>query len=153
MSHEGQAESPGGVLQGSALPDQPSIDIVDESFIRVDRTIVAREVALRWPSWWSNLSLQVYMDRGSEGIRWTVTGDVVGSSEIWLEEHPPGVIIHYYLRAEPTVPGSSTTPRPAARNRRALRQVADIRRRHVLAWKNVVWALKDELEADANTRR
>lgn len=135
------------------LPEQPTIDVVDESFIRVERAVLAREVARRWTTWWPGLHLQIYMDRGIEGMRWTVAGEMVGSSEIWLEEHAPGVIVHYYLRAEPTVPGSSTTPRPAARNRRALRQVADIRRRHVLAWKSVVWALKDELEADANTRR
>jgi hypothetical protein len=135
------------------LPEEPSIDIVDESFIGVDRAVVAREVALRWPRWWPGLRLEVYMDRGAEGMRWTVAGDFVGSSEIWLEEHTPGVIVHYYLRAEPTVPGSNTTPRPRANTRRAHSQVEGLRRRHVLAWKQVVWAMKDELEADAHAYR
>jgi hypothetical protein len=135
------------------LPEEPSIDIVDESFIAVDRAVVAREVARRWPHWWPGLRLEVYMDRGAEGMRWTVAGDFVGSSEIWLEAHTPGVIVHYYLRAEPTVPGSSTTPRPRANTRRARSQVEGLRRRHVLAWKQVVWAMKDELEADAHAYR
>ncbi|MEY2990221.1 MAG: hypothetical protein RLZZ163_1137 [Actinomycetota bacterium] len=131
----------------------PSIDVVDEAFIRVRRETVAAVVAERWDRWWSGLALQVYMDRGLEGMRWTVTGDMVGSSEIWLEEHPPGVIVHYYLRAEPTVPGTSATARPAASTRRARAQVETLQRRHVLAWKRIVWALKDELEADARTYR
>jgi hypothetical protein len=134
------ASDPGGA---------PSIDVVDEAFIRVRRETVAAVVAERWDRWWSGLILQVYMDRGLEGMRWTVTGDMVGSSEIWLEEHPPGVIVHYYLRAEPTVPGTSATARPPAATRRARARVETLQRRHVLAWKRIVWALKDELEADA----
>lgn len=138
---------------GSEDAPSPSIDVVDESFIRVPRDVVAAVVAKRWQSWWVSLSLQPYMDRGVEGMRWTVSGDMVGSSEIWLEEHPPGVIVHYYLRADPTVPGSPTTPRAVARTRRARSQVDSLRRRHVLAWKQIVWALKDELEADARSYR
>ena len=132
---------------------QPSIDVVDESFIRVRREMVAAVVAERWPSWWSNVSLEVYMDRGVQGMRWTVTGEMVGSSEIWLEEQAPGVVVHYYLRAEPTVPGTTATARPMATNRRARSQIDAMRRRHVLAWKQIVWALKDELEADARSYR
>lgn len=136
-----------------SIPPEPSIDVVDESFIGVRRRIVAREVARRWHRWWPDLDMQVYMDRGEEGLRWTVAGEFVGSSEVWLEEHPPGVIVHYYLRAEPTVPGSATTPRAIANTRRARAQIEALRRRHVLAWKQVVWAMKDELEADAHSHR
>lgn len=135
------------------LPEQPTIDVVDESFIRVERAVLAREVARRWTTWWPGLHLQIYMDRGIEGMRWTVAGEMVGSSEIWLEEHAPGVIVHYYLRAEPTVPGSATTPRPLDGTRRARARVAAMRQRHVLAWKQVVWSMKDELEADAHPYR
>ena len=136
------------------MPDpEPSIDIVDESYIRVRRDVVAAVVAERWPSWWPGLTLQVYMDRGLEGMRWTVAGDLVGSSEIWLEEHDPGVIVHYYLRADPTVPGSMTTSRQIGNTRRAQAQVAAIRQRHVVAWKRVIWAVKDELEIDARSHR
>ena len=133
--------------------ERPSIDVVDESFIRVRREEVASVVAQRWQQWWSTVTLQVYMDRGVEGMRWTVTGEMVGSAEIWLEEHPPGVIVHYYLRAEPTVPGTMATARAAATTRRARAQVESMQRRHVLSWKRIVWALKDELEAHARTHR
>lgn len=143
----------GPMHERAPIPAEPTIDIVDESFIAVRRPIVAGEVARRWESWWPDLNVQVYMDRGDEGLRWTVAGRLVGSSELWLEEHPPGVIVHYYLRAEPTVPGSATTPRTIANTRRARAQVEALRRRHVLAWKQVVWALKDELEADAHSHR
>lgn len=142
-----------GSSAGDALPEQPSIDIVDESFIRVERVVLARVVAERWRAWWPDLTMDIYMDRGVEGLRWTVAGECVGSSEIWLEEHSPGVIVHYYLRAEPTVPGTNTTPRPPSRTRRAARQLSDMQRRHVIAWKRVVWSLKDELEADARSYR
>lgn len=139
------------VHKGSEAAEGPSIDVVDESFIRVRRDVVAAVVAERWQQWWSALSLQVYMDRGVEGMRWTVAGEMVGSAEIWLEEHPPGVIVHYYLRAEPTVPGTTTTARSAATTRRSQSQVEAMQRRHVVAWKRIVWALKDELEADARS--
>lgn len=142
------------MTQGQPEPNAPpSIDVIDESFIRVRREVVAAVIKERWPRWWSNLALEVYMDRGVEGMRWTVTGEMVGSSEVWLEEQTPGVLVHYYLRAEPTVPGTTTTARTLVANRRARSQVETIRRRHVLAWKRIVWALKDELEADARTYR
>jgi len=131
----------------------PSIDIVDESFVRVRRDVMAAVVAERWPTWWPGLTLQVYMDRGPEGMRWTVAGDLVGSSEIWLEEHDPGEIVHYYLRADPTVPGSATTVRTVGNTRRARAQLAALRQRHVVAWKQVIWNVKDELEIDARSRR
>ena len=135
------------------LPEHPTIDVVDQSFIRVRRDVVAAVVAERWHSWWPGLTLQVYMDRGLEGIRWTVSGQMVGSAEIWLQEQPPGVLVHHFLRGEPTVPGTTATPRPVATSRRARAQVEALQRRHVLAWKRVVWALKDELEADARPYR
>jgi len=136
------------------VPDPvPSIDIVDESFVRIRRDVMAAVVAERWSTWWPGLTLQVYMDRGVEGMRWTVAGDLVGSSEIWLEEHDPGVIVHYYLRADPTVPGSASTVRRFGNTRRAQAQVASIRQRHVVAWKQVIWAVKDELEPDARSHR
>lgn len=135
------------------LPEPPSIDVVDQSYIRVRRDVVAAVVAERWRGWWPGLTLQIYMDRGQEGMRWTVSGQMVGSAEIWLQEEPAGVIVHHFLRAEPTLPGTTATPRPIATSRRARARVEALQRRHVLAWKRVVWALKDELEADARTYR
>ena len=131
----------------------PILDIVDETFIRAKRPDVAMAVSERWATWWPSLTLEVYMVRGFDGMRWIFTGDVVGSAEIWLEEHPPGVLLHHYLRADPTRPGSAYEPRAVGSGRRAQRQIARLRRRYVHAWKKIAWSLKDELERDARQHR
>lgn len=125
------------------------IDLVDETFVVAEPAQVAAVVADpgRWAHWWPGLDLVVFMDRGLEGMRWTVTGELVGSSEIWLEAYDDGVLLHYYLRVDPTVPGSRTTAREVPDSPRGRREVDAIRRRHAMAWKAVVWSLKDELEA------
>lgn len=127
-----------------------TVDLVDETFILVAPDRICRVVAdpNRWGLWWPDLVLTVFMDRGLEGIRWSVTGELVGSAEIWLETHGDGVIVHHYLRAEPTEPGSTTRPRQIPDSARGRREVDRLRRRHAVAWKQTVWALKDELEGD-----
>ena len=139
--------------EGEIVGGAPILDIVDETFIRASRHDLAAAVRERWPSWWPSLTLEVYMDRGWDGMRWTVTGDVVGSAEIWLEEHAPGVLLHHYLRADPTRRGSAYEPRALGKSHRAQRQIARLRRRHVRAWKRIAWSLKDELESDARQHR
>ena len=126
----------------------PSVDLVDETFVVVSPHTVAAVVGdpQRWRTWWPGLQLSVFMDRADEGIRWTVTGELVGSSEIWLEPINDVVIVHYYLRADPTTPGSVTQVRIIPESSRGRREVDRLRRRHALAWKQAVWALKDELE-------
>ena len=126
------------------------VDLVDETFVVVERPRLAEVVAdpSRWRAWWPGLHLVVFMDRGLEGIRWSVTGDLVGSCELWLESQADGVLVHYYLRAEPTVPGSSTQARSMPDSARGRREVDRLRRRHALSWKRAVWALKDEMEGD-----
>lgn len=128
----------------------PGVDLVDETFVVVERARLAQIVAdpARWRLWWPGLSLVVFMDRGLDGIRWTVTGDLVGSSEIWLEAMGDGVLLHYYLRADPTVPGSGTRPREIPASARGRREIDRLRRRHAVAWKRTVWALKDEVEGE-----
>lgn len=127
-----------------------TVDLVDETFIVVPPHRIAQVVAdpQRWAVWWPQLELTVFMDRGVEGIRWTVTGSLVGSAEIWLEAFRDGVVVHHYLRAEPTEPGSTTRARRISDSARGRRESDRLRRRHALAWKRTVWALKDELEAD-----
>jgi hypothetical protein len=129
----------------------PAVDIVDESFLVVPRRIVAEVVARpeRWRVWWPDLEIEVFLDRGFDGMAWTVAGPLVGSTEIWLEEHPRGVVVHYYLRAEPTIPGSSTQPRTLPDSPRSRRLLDGMRRERVLHWKRIMWALKDELEAQS----
>ena len=127
----------------------PRVDLVDETYLVVAPERIATVVAdpARWRAWWPGLQLTVFMDRGVQGIRWSVTGDMVGSCEIWLEPVGDGVLLHYYLRADPTVPGSATQPRTLPDSPRGRREADRLRVRHALAWKRTVWRLKDELEA------
>ena len=46
------------------------------------------------------------MDRGLDGIRWSVTGRWAGSLEIWLEEVGDGVLVHHYARLDPVDPAT-----------------------------------------------
>jgi len=127
----------------------PTVDLVDETFVVAERTVLAAIVAdpHRWRSWWPDLQLTVFMDRGLDGIRWSVTGAYVGSLEIWLEPSGDGVLLHHYARLDPVdrrTGGALGPPSDVAGWRRAARARARMAR----AWKRDVWALKDELEAD-----
>lgn len=126
------------------------IDLVDETFIVAPPARLAAIVAdrERWRAWWPDLHLDVFMDRGEQGLRWTITGALVGSAEVWLEPFGDGAIVHYYLRADPTVPRSSTEARQLPDSPRGRRAADRLRRSHALAWKTTVWALKAELEAE-----
>lgn len=115
-----------------------SVDVVDELFVVAPPGVVAAEFAppARWRELWPDLDLEVLADRGAEGMRWTATGALVGSMEVWLEPVLDGTLVHYYLRAE-LPPG-----RRAGRRRVA----AEVRRRQQAA-KAVAFALKERLEA------
>ncbi|GAC1330056.1 MAG: hypothetical protein NVSMB13_17940 [Mycobacteriales bacterium] len=126
----------------------PAVDLIDETFLVVDPATLAARVhdPALWRSWWPGLTLSVFEDRGAQGLRWTVTGDLVGSSEVWLEPFRDGVLVHYYLRAELTARGSDTEV--LTRPRRWVRRRAlAAGRRHSAELKRAVNALKDELEA------
>ena len=83
-----------------------SIQIADETFVAADGARVGAAVADRssWRRWWPDLRLQVVEDRAEKGIRWTVAGALTGTMEVWLEpmmEGLDGVVLHYFLHAEP----------------------------------------------------
>jgi hypothetical protein len=80
-----------------------SIQVADETFVCADPADVGRAVAdpASWRRWWPDLRLTVVEDRGPAGHRWTVTGALTGTMEIWLEPSFDGVILHYFLHAEP----------------------------------------------------
>jgi hypothetical protein len=122
----------------------PQIDLIEETYLAVAPTLVA--AAIREPAFtaalWPDLTLVEFMDRGEAGLRWTATGALVGSCEIWLEPYGDGVIAHTYLRTDVTAPGSTTEARPLEW-RAAAREVAR-RARHA---KQVWWRLKESLEA------
>ena len=111
----------------------PTVDLIDETYVVAAPEAVAAAVhdPARWRQWWPDLALTVFMDRGLDGIRWSVSGALNGSAELWLEPVGDGVLVHHYLRVDPTSP---------------VRSPARLRRRHALAWKRSVNALKDELE-------
>ncbi len=122
----------------------PQIDLVDETFLVAEPARVAAELHDRatWRAWWPDLALTVFQDRGDAGLRWTVTGGLVGTMEVWLEPWGDGVLLHYYLRADPTAPGSDATALQVDR-RTAQRET----RRRAWQVKDAVNALKDRLEA------
>ncbi|MFN8125834.1 MAG: polyketide cyclase / dehydrase and lipid transport [Candidatus Nanopelagicales bacterium] len=128
----------------------PVVDLVDETFIVAPPAALASVVAdsRRWRQWWPDLSLTVFMDRGEKGIRWSATGALVGSVEIWLEPFGDGAIVHYYLRADPTVADAPGRARALPDSPRGRRTADRLRRRQALAWKQTVWALKYEMEGD-----
>jgi hypothetical protein len=119
----------------------PTVDLIDETYLVVAATVLADVVhdPNRWRAWWPDFVLTVFMDRGTDGIRWSVSGSLVGSAELWLEEYGDGVLLHYYLRVDP----AGGAP-PAGRS--GARRADRLRRQYALTWKRQVNALKDELE-------
>jgi hypothetical protein len=113
------------------------VDVVDETFLAVPPASVAKVFAdpASWRRFWPDLRLDVYADRGDEGLRWTVRGALVGTMEVWLEPMLDGTVLHYFLRADPP-PGADARP---ARLRRE-------KTRRQLAAKAVALDLKAELE-------
>jgi hypothetical protein len=105
----------------------PAVDVIDETFLAVPPATVAKAFA--------DLRLEVYADRGEEGLRWTVRGALVGTMEVWLEPVLDGTVLHYFLRADPR-PGPP--PRPARLHKEKVR-------RH-LAAKAMALELKTVLE-------
>ena len=81
-----------------------SVQVADETFIVADPAQIGKVVADRasWRRWWPDLRLQVVEDRADKGIRWVVTGALNGTMEIWLEPSLDGVLLHYFLHAEPS---------------------------------------------------
>ena len=125
----------------------PAVDLVDETFVVADRAVLAAEVAdpASWARWWPELELAVFMDRGLDGIRWSVSGRWCGSLEIWLEPVGDGVLVHHYARLDPVDPATGG-PRPLPTDARGWRRAARERARRARRWKQSVWELKDRLE-------
>lgn len=124
------------------------VDLVDETFIVVPPRTLATVVAdpENWPIWWPDLHLAVFMDRGVAGQRWSVTGSMVGSLEIWIEPFADGCIVHHYMRVEPSEDGRTPNPWPDTPS--GWRTAARHRARWAKQWKRNVWELKRLLEGD-----
>jgi hypothetical protein len=111
-----------------------ALDIADDTFVVASPAAVAELVRdpASWQVWWPDLAPTITRDRGLAGLQWSVRGAVQGSMEIWLEPWGDGVVVHWYLRAEPA---------------RVVRRPERERAERVLRWKKQVHALKDRLEA------
>src|SRR5882757_4150589 len=70
-----------------------SIQIADETFVCADPVEVGAAVAdpANWRRWWPDLRLTVVEDRGPIGHRWTVTGALTGTMEVWLQPGRDGM--------------------------------------------------------------
>lgn len=117
-----------------------SIQIADETFVAADPAAVGRAVADRdaWRRWWPDLRLTVVEDRGELGQRWTVTGALTGTMEVWLEPMLDGVLLHYFLHAEPS---------GAAAWQLARMDLAKLTHQRRVAGKRMAFEVKRRLEA------
>lgn len=123
------------------LTGMPSVDVVDETFVAVPPEVLIVEFApVRWTALWPDLDLRVVTDRGPAGFRWTITGALVGSMEVWLEPVLDGTVLHYFLRADPPGPDGRPCPAPSRRG------AAEARRRQRAA-KAIAFGCKDRLDA------
>ncbi|MCE5291674.1 MAG: polyketide cyclase / dehydrase and lipid transport [Nocardiaceae bacterium] len=111
-----------------------SIQVSDQMFIAAPGEVVARALAApnRWRGWWPKLSVSVREDRGAKGVRWIISGELDGTMEVWLEPMLDGVIVHYFVHAEPT----STPVNLVALNRK-----------YRVSGKEMSFELKKEIEA------
>lgn len=116
-----------------------SIQVADETFVAASGEQVGAAVGdpSSWQRWWPDLQLQVVEDRADKGIRWTVSGPLTGTMEIWLESMLDGVLLHYFLHAEPT----GVTGRQLARL-----NLAKLNHRRRVAGKRMAFEVKDRLE-------
>lgn len=117
-----------------------SIQVADETFVAADAARVGAVVAdpARWRQWWPDLHLRVVEERGAQGIRWAVAGPLTGTMEIWLEPMLDGVLLHYFVHAEPA--GAS------AHDLSRMNLAKTVHRRRV-AGKKMSFEIKAELEA------
>jgi hypothetical protein len=117
-----------------------SVQISDETFVCADPTDVGRAVAdsTSWRRWWPDLQLTVVEDRGPAGQRWTVTGALTGTMEVWLETMMDGVILHYFLHAEPARSGTKASARS---------DLAKLNHGRRVAGKRMAFEIKTRLEA------
>ena len=117
-----------------------SIQIADETFVAADPVEVGRAVgnSASGRRWWPDLLLTVVEDREDKGHRWTVAGALTGTMEIWLEPVLDGVVLHYFLHAEPS---------GAAAWQLAKMNLAKMNHQRRVAGKNMAFEVKRTLEA------
>lgn len=115
-----------------------SIQVADQTFVAASGAAVAEVLdgPNKWRQWWPDLTLEVREDRGDKGIRWSVSGALTGSMEVWLEASLDGVILHYFLHCE-----------PQGAERMSPRELLAANRARRVAGKKMSFEIKARLEA------
>lgn len=123
-------------VASTTLSGVSSIQVADQTFVAAPGAAVAELLAgpNNWRRWWPDLALDVREDRAEKGIRWSVSGGLTGTMEVWLEPALDGVILHYFLHAEPE------PALPAGK-------LAAANRARRVAGKNMSFEVKSRLEA------
>ncbi len=97
-----------------------TIQVADVAFVAAGPGRVAAALAgeRRWRRWFPDLLLSITDDRGKRGLRWKVEGALTGTSEMWIEPALDGVLLHYFLHAEPLRPMAPEEVAAQTRDRR-----------------------------------
>ena len=113
----------------------PAIDITDETLVVAAASQVRDRLCdeTGWESLFAGARLSCIDDRGPLGKRWSVSGSLTGSAEVWLEPWADSVVVHVFWQVDPV---------PAQR----ARGLGRLRRRYALAVKRHVLGVKDVLE-------
>jgi ribosome-associated toxin RatA of RatAB toxin-antitoxin module len=114
----------------------PTLDISCDDLVVADPAYVAERLGsdTLWREWWPDLTLTPSERRGLEGVRWAVTGAAVGTAEWWLEQVRDGVVVHWYLRVDPSKPIRG-------------RALARLKESYVARYRDHLWRFKDEVES------
>ncbi|HAN71444.1 MAG TPA: hypothetical protein DCQ36_07615 [Actinobacteria bacterium] len=123
-----------------------AIVVIDESVVVLPRGALGDWLAdpSQWRVWWPGSAATV--TGRDAGLRWALTGTLVGSSSVTLSEQAEGVLLRYELAADPAEPGSATRPRSLTDSPHARREASALRERHHVAWKRSVFALAARYE-------
>lgn len=139
------------------------LHVDDDGYVRAPAPLVYRRLTdvARWPTWWRGVRTTPMADgtdrevwaveltrdplRGLRVAAWphtfrheigftmTLTGDLVGTCEFWLEAAPGGTVVHHLLSAEATRRPRATQATYRAVLRRGL------------------WGLKDAVQTEVRT--
>ena len=139
------------------------LHVDDDGFVRAPAGLVYRRLTDigRWPTWWRGVrttpmddgtgrevwALELARDRfrglrmaawphtyrHEVGFKLSLTGDLVGDAEFWLEPIAGGTVVHHLVVAEPTRRSRSTLATYRAVARRGL------------------WGIKDAVQTEVRT--